>query len=113
MSGVVLTGPARTVDPSRTAAAIGSLTAAVSGYPEGMTRSRAFSLMALAANHLLDGDFDHAADVGARAPALAGTIRSTRVADRLRPLRRLAGRHPGNVHARAPSAGIAAFTPPN
>ncbi|MCC8251459.1 tetratricopeptide repeat protein [Saccharothrix luteola] len=112
LTGVVLTDLARTVDPSRTTPAIDSLTTAVAGYSEAMTRSRAFSLMALAANHLVDGDFDHAAEVGGRALALAATIRSTRVADRLRPLRHLADRHPGNPHARALSARIGAFTPP-
>ncbi|WP_053716061.1 hypothetical protein [Saccharothrix sp. NRRL B-16348] len=112
LTGVVLTDLARTVDPAHTAPAIDSLTAAVAGYSAGMTRSRAFSLMALAANHLVDGDCDQAADVGGQALALAGAIRSTRVADRLRPLRRLADRHPGNPHARTLSARVAAFTPP-
>ncbi|PSL53900.1 hypothetical protein B0I31_108347 [Saccharothrix carnea] len=112
LSGVVLTELARTVDRAHTSAAIDSLDAAVAGYPEGMTRSRAFSLMALAANHLVDGDFDHAAEVGDRALAVAGAVGSTRVADRLRPLRRLADRYPANAHARTLSARIAAFTPP-
>ncbi|WP_141976751.1 tetratricopeptide repeat protein [Saccharothrix saharensis] len=112
LTGVVLTELARTVDPACTAAAIGSLQAAVAGYPDGMARSRAFSLVALAANHLVDGDFDQAAETGTRALAVAGTVTSTRVADRLRPLRRLADGFPGNAHARALSARIAAFTPP-
>ncbi|MEU4448744.1 tetratricopeptide repeat protein [Actinosynnema sp. NPDC050801] len=112
LTGVVLTELARTVDPSHTSTAIDSLSAAVAGYPEEMTRSRAFSLVALTVNHLVDRDFDHAAEVGGRALAAATAVNSTRVADRLRPLRHLADRYPGNPHARALSAGIAAFTPP-
>jgi tetratricopeptide (TPR) repeat protein len=112
LTGVVLTELARTVDPARTASAIDSLNAAVAGYSDGMARSRAFSLMALAANHLVDRDFDQAAEVGGRALAAAGAVGSTRVADRLQPLRRLADRYPRNAHARTLSARIAAFTPP-
>lgn len=102
----------RAHDPAHTATAIDSLSAAVAGYPEGMTRSRAFSLMALAANHLVNGDFDHAAEGGEQALAVAGGVGSTRVADRLRPLRHLADRYPANLHARTLSERIAAFTPP-
>ncbi len=112
LSGVVLTELVRTVDPAHTARAIDSLTAAVRGYPEGMTRSRAFSLMALTANHLVERDFDRAAEVGERALAVAGAVDSTRVADRLRPLRDLADRYRDNPHARTLSARVAAFTPP-
>ncbi|MCE6999179.1 hypothetical protein LZG04_30890 [Saccharothrix sp. S26] len=112
LTGVVLTEVARTVDPTRTASAIDSLNAAVAGYSPGMTRSRAFSLVALAANHLLDGDFDQAEEVGDRALAVAGAVRSARVGDRLRSLGRLADRYPDNAHARTLSGRIAAFAPP-
>ncbi|MFD1146548.1 hypothetical protein [Saccharothrix hoggarensis] len=112
LSGVVLTELARTVDRSHTSAAIDSLTAAVAGYSGGMARSRAFSLVALTANHLMQHDFDHAAEVGDHALAAAREVRSTRVVDRLRPLCALADRHATDPHARALSARIAAFTPP-
>ncbi|MGW4110800.1 tetratricopeptide repeat protein [Actinosynnema sp. NPDC004786] len=112
LTGVVLTELARTVDPAQTSAAIDSLTAAVAGYSERMSRSRTFSLVALATNHLVDRDFDQAAEVGERALAAAGSLDSTRVADRLRPLRRLADRHPREPHARILSDRIAAFGVP-
>ncbi|MBB5960186.1 tetratricopeptide (TPR) repeat protein [Saccharothrix tamanrassetensis] len=111
LTGVVHTELARTVDPCHTATAIPALTAAILGYPDGMTRSRALSLIALTANHLLDNDFAHADLVGRRAVAAAGRVSSIRVADRLQPLRHLAGRYRGDPHARQLAARIAAFTP--
>ncbi|WP_367129629.1 tetratricopeptide repeat protein [Saccharothrix sp. HUAS TT1] len=111
LTGVVLTELARTVDAAHTSTAIDSLGAAVVAYPAGMTRSRAFSLVALSANHLLEHDFDQAAEVGGQALAVAGAVRSVRVTDRLRPLRLLADRYRDNPHARALSSRIAAFTP--
>ncbi|MEU7530483.1 tetratricopeptide repeat protein [Saccharothrix sp. NPDC042600] len=111
ITGVVHTELARTVDPAHTATAIPALAVAVAGYPERMTRSRALSLIALTANHLLDGDFDQADAVGQRAVALACEVSSIRVADRLQPLRHLADRYRGDPHARVLAARIAAFTP--
>ncbi|XVV06455.1 tetratricopeptide repeat protein [Actinosynnema sp. CA-248983] len=111
MTGVVHTELARTVDPSHTATAIPALVAAIAGYSEGMVRSRALSLIALTANHLVDGDFDEADAVGERAVALACELASIRVADRLQPLRHLADRYRGDPHARRLAARIAAFTP--
>lgn len=111
LTGVVLTELARRVDRAHTATAIPALTTAVAGYSAEMTRSRALSLVAMTANHLVDCDFDEAAAVGARALAEAGAVSSTRVADRLRPLRRLADRYRANPHARLLSARIAAFAP--
>ncbi|CCH29962.1 tetratricopeptide repeat protein [Actinosynnema sp. NPDC047251] len=110
LTGMVFTELARTVDACHTATAIPALTAAILGYPDTMARSRALSLVALTANHLLGNDFDHADLVGQRALAAAGAVRSTRVADRLRPLRRLAERYRGDPHARHLAARVAAFT---
>ncbi|WP_433271987.1 tetratricopeptide repeat protein [Actinosynnema sp. CS-041913] len=111
LTGVVHTELARTVDPGHTATAIPALTAAILGYPDAMTRSRALSMIALTANHLLDNDFAHADLVGRRAIATAGTVSSIRVADRLQPLRHLADRYRGDPHAQALAARIAAFIP--
>ncbi|WP_077011677.1 hypothetical protein [Saccharothrix sp. ALI-22-I] len=111
LTGVVLTELARTVNPAHSATAIDTLTTAVRGYPDEMARSRAFSLVALATNHLVEHDFDHAAEVGGQALAAAGEVGSTRVADRLTPLRRLADRYRTDPHARTLSDRIAAFTP--
>ncbi|MBW4716913.1 tetratricopeptide repeat protein [Saccharothrix obliqua] len=111
LTGLVHTELARTADPGHTAIAIPALTAAILGYPDDMVRSRALSLVALAANHLVDRDFAHAAAVGGRAIAAAADVSSIRVADRLQPLRHLADRHRGDPHARRLAARIAAFTP--
>jgi tetratricopeptide (TPR) repeat protein len=113
MTGVVLTELARTVDPSCGGSAIDALTTAVTGYPEEMARSRVFSLIALCANHLVAHDFDHAAEVGDRVLTAAAEVRSSRVADRLTPLRDLADRYRTDPHARTLSARIAAFTSPS
>ncbi|MEV0676334.1 hypothetical protein AB0I60_07390 [Actinosynnema sp. NPDC050436] len=111
VTGLVHTELARTVEAGHTATAIPALASAVAGYPDAMARSRALSLIGLTANHLLDSDFDHADQVGARALAVAAGIGSTRVADRLRPLRHLADRYRGDPHARDLAARIAAFAP--
>lgn len=112
MTGVVLTELARTVDPTCGGAAIDALTTAVAGYPEEMARSRVFTLVALTTNHLVAHDFDHAAEVGGRALATAAAVSSSRVADRLTPLRDLADHYREDPHARTLSARIAGFTSP-
>lgn len=111
MTGLVHTELARTVDPGHTSSAIPALAAAVAGYPREMGRSRAFSLIALTANHLVDNDFERAAEVGERALAVAGEVESARVADRLRPVGRLAERYRANARARELAGRIAVFTP--
>jgi len=110
LTGVVHTEPVRTVDPAHTATAIPALTAAIAGYSAGMARSRAPALVALATNHLLDNDFAQADLVGQRAVAAAAGVGSTRVTDRLRPLRHLAERHGADPHARDLAARLTAFT---
>ena len=110
MSGVIHTELASTVDPAYTRHAIPALTIAADRYGPGMTRSRSLALIALATSHLLQRDLDHAATVGAEAIGLAATVRSTRVQDRLQPLKNMADRHLDNTDARELSERIHAFT---
>ncbi|QFZ19234.1 hypothetical protein [Saccharothrix syringae] len=88
MTGTVHTELAAAGDRMCTRFAIPALTAAVEGYGAGMRRSAAFSLTALALDHVLDGDPVRGARVGVRAVHLAEELTSTRVADRMRPLLR-------------------------
>jgi len=110
MSGVIYTELAQTVDPAYTRYAIPALTIAADGYGPAMTRSRLFVLIALATSHLLQDDTDHAATVGTEAIKLAETLRSTRVHDRLLPLKREADRRRDNINARELSEQIVTFT---
>lgn len=110
MTGVIYTELAQTVDPAYTRDAIPALTIAVDGFGPEMTRSKSFVLITLATSHLLQDDIDHAATVGAEAIGLAETVRSTRVQDRLLPLKREADRRRDNTHARALSEHIVTFT---
>lgn len=87
MTGVVYTELARGVDDAYTAFAIPPLISAIANYPDGMTRSRALSQIALAVNHVLEHDFEHAAKVGIQAVDSSAKVMSTRTRDRMRPLR--------------------------
>jgi hypothetical protein len=109
MSGVIYTELAQSVDPAYTRDAIPPLTIAADEYRPDMTRSRSFVLIALATNHLLQGDLDQAATVGSEAIEIARTVRSTRVQDRLLPLKREADRRRDNTGARELSERIAMF----
>ncbi|HEX4705496.1 MAG TPA: tetratricopeptide repeat protein [Pseudonocardiaceae bacterium] len=100
MAGTVHTDLARVVDPSHAVTAIPLLESSIDGYGPDMARSRAFNLISLAVNHVLDGDLDHAATVGARAVAACGDLTSTRVRDRLRPLRELVETRKSDPNAR-------------
>jgi ATP/maltotriose-dependent transcriptional regulator MalT len=86
MTRIVHTELARRVNANHTRTAIPALTAAIAGYGEKMTRSRTFALICLAANHLIEGDVDHATRVGTQALEAARGLTSSRVIDRLRPL---------------------------
>jgi hypothetical protein len=110
MSGVIYTELAQTVDPAYARDAIPALTIAADGYGPAMARSNSFVLIALATSHLLQDDIDHAATVGAEAIRLAETVRSTRVQDRLLPLKCEADRRRHNTDAHALSEQIAIFT---
>ncbi|ONI90578.1 hypothetical protein ALI144C_02530 [Actinosynnema sp. ALI-1.44] len=108
MSGVIYADLARSVDPFYARAAIPALTNAADGYSQ-MARSRSFSLVALAASHLIEHDADRAAAVGAEAIAVALTVRSSRVRDRLLSLKNMADQHRDNADARELSERIAVF----
>ncbi|ANZ35914.1 hypothetical protein BBK82_07280 [Lentzea guizhouensis] len=84
--GAVHTDLALTVHPRHTRTAIPLLAEAVDDYGDDMTRSRAFSLIRLSINHLLDGDADRGVAVGFRALEAAEPFTSARVRDRIRPL---------------------------
>jgi hypothetical protein len=112
MFGVIYTELAQTVDPAYARDAIPALTIAADGYGPAMARSNSFVLIALATSHLLQNDIDHAATVGAKAIVLAETVRSTRIHDRLLPLKREADRRRDNTNAHALSDRIVTFTRP-
>ena len=110
MVGTVYTELALTVDPAYTRSAIPALSTAINGYDQDMTRSRSFTLISLATNHLLEDDIDHAATVGAQAVAVAESVKTVRTKDRVRPLKREADKRRDNADARALSERIATFT---
>lgn len=93
MAGTVHTELALTTDPGYTEFAIPALTEATGGYTDAMRRSRAICLAALAVDHLLAGDHQHAAKAAAKALDTARGVSSVRVAERMAPLRRLLGHH--------------------
>lgn len=101
MVGTVYTELALTVDPAYTRSAIPALSTAINGYGQDMTRSRSFTLISLATNHLLEDDIDHAATVGAQAVAVAESVKTARTKDRVRPLKREADKRRDNADARA------------
>ncbi|GAA3883718.1 hypothetical protein GCM10022243_55550 [Saccharothrix violaceirubra] len=108
MTGMVHSELARTVSPSSTGRAIQALSIAVRGYGPGATRSRVFSLIALAGNHLREGDADEALRCGTA--AMASRVGSGRVLDRLIPLRLLAERNRGDADARELATRLREFT---
>jgi hypothetical protein len=73
--------------------AAGRLTQAVAEYTDNYARLRAFSEIKLASLAMVTGDPNEAGEIGRRALASAGTIRSRRAADDLRQLRTLAAPH--------------------
>jgi hypothetical protein len=99
VSGAVHTDLAHTAGPRHARTAIPLLTEAIAGYDDEMARSRAFSLILLSINHLLDGDADRGTDFGLQALASAQALGSARVRDRIRPLGLHARRHPSHAGA--------------
>ncbi|MFO7192455.1 MULTISPECIES: helix-turn-helix transcriptional regulator [Thermocrispum] len=89
--------------------AIPALTRAIENYGDDMARSKAFNLSALATNHLLEGDIDHGAKVGRAALECAESLKSARVKDRMKPLKREAERRMNNPDARDLAERINAF----
>ncbi|MFI7120778.1 hypothetical protein [Amycolatopsis sp. NPDC049868] len=93
MRGTVLTELAGTVASRYSEEAIARLRDAVDGYGAEMSRSLALTLIMLAQNHALQGDFDEAVHTGTRAMDLARGLGSTRTKDRLAPLAALLREH--------------------
>ncbi|GLZ32291.1 hypothetical protein Lesp02_44790 [Lentzea sp. NBRC 105346] len=87
ITGVIYTSLARTVDLSFARPAIAALTKAVAGYRDDMARSRSFALIALALNHLWQGDGDQAAAVAATVVDQTAGLASARIRRKLAPLR--------------------------
>lgn len=92
ITGAIYTSLAGTVDESFARPAIASLRQAVTGYRDDMARSRTFALIALALNHLVEGDADEAAAVAAMAVTQSENILSARTKKKLEPLHAEAGR---------------------
>lgn len=86
ITGAVYTSLGRTVDTSFARPAITSLARAVTGYRDDMARSRAFALITLSLNHLVEGDADEAAAVAALAVTQSEDIMSARTRKKLEPL---------------------------
>ncbi|TWP47551.1 hypothetical protein FKR81_31825 [Lentzea tibetensis] len=107
--GAIHTDLARTADPRHAKTAIPLLVDATDHYDNDMARSRAFSLILLSIDHLIEQDLDHGVDVGFRALASAECLASARVRDRIRPLGRYAERHRSHAGARELTARIAAY----
>lgn len=93
-------------DVKYSALAIPAISKALSGYNDAMARSKAFNLTMLATNHMRQGDVDQGVRVGRDALSLAGTLKSARVVDRLRPLQLEANRRGASSDARDLSASI-------
>jgi transcriptional regulator with XRE-family HTH domain/tetratricopeptide (TPR) repeat protein len=88
------------IDVTQAAIAIPALNQALTQYDEPMSRSRAFSLTALATNHIRQGDVDLGIRFGQEALSLATGLKSKRVADRLEPLEIEAGLRSSNSDSR-------------
>ncbi|MEU3627897.1 hypothetical protein BS329_20040 [Amycolatopsis coloradensis] len=86
MRGTVLTELAQVVAPRHSDEAIGRLRDATGSYGTEMSRSLVLTLIMLAQNHALQGDFDEAVRTGTEAVDLARGLGSTRPKDRLAPL---------------------------
>jgi tetratricopeptide (TPR) repeat protein len=109
MIGTVHTVLATIVDVGHARSAIPLLSAALAAYPDGMARSRTFSLISLATCHLLAGDADQADTVLTSALDISATLRSTRPRDRMRSLTVAAQRRSDNPSARRMVERITAF----
>jgi transcriptional regulator with XRE-family HTH domain len=94
------------IDVKHAGIAIPALNYCLTRYDETMTRSRTFMLTALATNHLRQGDVDHGVRIGRDALSLATGLKSTRIADRLKPLEIEAGRRSNNSDSRQLSQQI-------
>ncbi|XVS60932.1 hypothetical protein ACQPYE_21750 [Actinosynnema sp. CA-299493] len=113
LTGIVYTELAQVADPQYARMAVLLLTSAVNDHGVDMARSRAFSLISLAASHLLEDQVDAGVEVGARAVDLCEQLASHRTVERLRPLRNEAQRRRSHRGARNLADRIRAFRPPS
>ncbi|MEU8415947.1 hypothetical protein AB0C24_24445 [Amycolatopsis japonica] len=102
MTGVIYTELSRNNDRRFSSFAIPALEDACGGYRADMARSNVFVLIALADNLLLEGDVGGATVQADRAMALANGVDSSRIVDRLAPLRTDVLRR----HTRAPCGDL-------
>ncbi|MEO6082421.1 MAG: hypothetical protein ABIQ18_04875, partial [Umezawaea sp.] len=109
ITGVVYTELALTVDPEYTRLAVPALSAAIDGFNQDMTRSKAFCLIALATCHLVLDELDDAVAVGKHAIELCQGLASARTTARLRSLRNEATRRSSDRRARELVKRIDAF----
>ncbi|MCX2953948.1 transcriptional regulator [Lentzea sp. NEAU-D7] len=112
LTGAVHTDLARTVDRRHAGTAVPLLVEAIDGYGDEMARSRAFSLILLSTNHLVEGDVDQGVAVGFQALVSAGALGSARVRDRIRPLAAHARLHGSHSGARELAARVSALPAP-
>ncbi|GHG12547.1 MULTISPECIES: hypothetical protein [Amycolatopsis] len=100
MRGTVLTELATAVAARHSGEAIVQLSGAADRYGADMARSRSLTLIMLAQNHALRGDFEEATRIGEEAVGLAAQLGSVRPKDRLAPLERLLREHRGDAAVR-------------
>ncbi len=109
IGGMVHTELARTCDVKYARTAIPLLTRAISTGGADASRSQSFRLAALAVNYLVRNEAERACEIGERAMAVSGPIRSARTRDRMRPLKQEADRLRGNQAADQLSARLTTF----
>ncbi|HUQ59194.1 tetratricopeptide repeat protein [Lentzea sp.] len=112
IGGMVHTELARTCDVKYARTAIPLLTRAISSGGEDASRSQSFRLAALAVNYLVQNEPECAREVGERAIAVSGPIRSARTRDRMRPLKQEADKLRGNEAAAELSSRLGEFMRP-
>lgn len=109
MVGTVHTVLAQSVDRSHTKFAIPALSRAIAGRGEEMTRSKAFNMVSLATNHMIDGDVDHGSRIGRNALDVAEGLKSARAKERMKPLKAESDRRSNNSDARDLSERISRY----
>lgn len=112
MIGTVHTELAQTVDAKYAGHAVPALLDAIRGYGDGMARSRSFNAIALAIDHLIEGDTDEGIIAGERALELSEGVASSRIKDRIKPLLDRLGRFGERADARELAFRISNFAEP-
>lgn len=111
MIGTVHTELALTADDKYARSAIPALLDAIQGYGDDMARSRAFNVIALALDHLIDGDVKEGIAAGERALELSAGVESSRIKDRINPLLNRLGKFT-HADARELAVRISRFVEP-